>query len=125
MRWLLLMMALGLSACAVPETEALKLYPNKHAAKTDVDFSEEVAARYPKPLPELILKAEFRADGFTCNDVPPVEGRGDYLMALCTLEKPHDECREIWTAEIRHALGDTGGAKPVGHFRRDCAATPN
>ena len=119
-RLAILPLAVMLHACAAaPAPVPFDLYTGEpDAARIDAQFAAEMSARYgPNSSRESIVR-DLDAQGFQCADVPPVEARGDYLLARCTLAKPHGLCTNQWAVEVRYA--SQGAARAQGSFRRPC-----
>jgi hypothetical protein len=113
--------ALSLSACAAPRPPAgpVRLYgAEPDPAQTETKFAAGLASRYGATGQKAAIEADLNASGFACTEPPPVEARGDYLMAHCTLARPRGLCTDAWSVDLRYA----GQARvaPHGAFRRAC-----
>lgn len=124
--WIGFACMLAISACASSSSRSLNLFAGEpQPARIDSQFSGEVISHFGAKAEKAKVERKLASSGFQCADVPPVEARGDYLMARCTLPKPHGQCSDLWTVELRYAGGDS--IAPHGTFRRDCVppAAPN
>ncbi|MET0545279.1 MAG: hypothetical protein ABWZ40_03120 [Caulobacterales bacterium] len=93
-------------------------------------FAAQIDARYGPEPGLLAVKKDLEANGFVCRDVPPVEARGDYLVAACDRQEMLQSCNNIWSVSLRfdhnsRAL-DATRVTARGGFERLClGANPN
>jgi hypothetical protein len=121
-----LALAGALEACATGAAAPLKYFADEpDPARIDSLFAEEIITHFGAKAKKAKVEKRLEGVGFRCADVPPVEARGDYLIARCTRPKPHGLCTDSWNVELRYAGDDS--IAPHGTFRRACiaVATPN
>jgi hypothetical protein len=102
-------------------------------SKTPEDLSAEFAQvmtdRYPQATGADVIKQDLIEQGLVCRDVPPVEARGDYLVAACDITKAGPKqnaktCDDVWIVALRYhdAQGPAHSMRvqAIGSFERNC-----
>jgi hypothetical protein len=111
---------MALCACAAPAPVGpLTLHADDpDPARVEARFAESVANRYGGHGSRDAIETDLKGSGFACTEPPPVEARGDYLMAHCALARPRGFCTDLWIVDLRYA--GPAGVTPHAAFRRTC-----
>lgn len=116
----------GPALVALPALGALSLSTEGDPDATSRAFAATVAARYPARVALADVRADLAANGFSCQDLAPVEARVPYTVTTCQRQSMVSNCGNIFTVRLETADGASLAAAPAG-FERLClgAAAPH